>query len=261
MATDRTAWAYRRLYAALLHLYPAPFRRRFAEGMEQTFHDLCRERRNEGRGLFLFALGVFAETSCAIFLERMALLMPSRTFVTRLLFVIAFVLSIPAVAMRLTDEVQWTAFDFVFMGALIFAAGMAYGVISRLAPQAPYRYGTALAIATGFLLIWINGAVGIIGSEDNPANLLYLGVLLVAAFGAVLARFRAGGMARAFFVTAGVQLLVPVIALLVFRPRVTGVLVLPDVVAVLFLNAAFALLFVGSAVLFRTADEAQARLG
>ena len=261
MATDRITWAYRRLYAVLLHLYPAQFRRRFAEGMEQTFHDLCRERRSEGHGLFLFALGVFAETSHAIFLERMALLMPSRTYVTRLLLVVAFVLSIPAVAMLFTGEVQWTAFDFVLMGALIFGAGMAYGVISRLAPEAPYRYGTAIAIATGFLLIWINGAVGIIGSEDNPANVLYLGVLLVAAFGAVLARFRPGGMARALFVTAAAQALVPVIALLVFRPWIDGVLELPELVAVFFLNAVFVLMFFGSGMLFRTADEARTRLG
>ena len=30
-----------------------------------------------------------------------------------------------------------------------------------------------------FLLIWINLAVGIIGSEDNPANLMYGAVLLL----------------------------------------------------------------------------------
>ena len=35
------------------------------------------------------------------------------------------------------------------------------------------------------------------GSEDNPANLQFGGVLLVGLLGAVLARFRAPGMARA----------------------------------------------------------------
>lgn len=43
----------------------------------------------------------------------------------------------------------------------------------------------------------MNGAVGIVGSEDNPANLMYGGVLAVGIVGAVIARFRAEGMARA----------------------------------------------------------------
>jgi hypothetical protein len=32
-------------------------------------------------------------------------------------------------------------------------------------------------LARGLLLVWVTGAVGIIGSEDNPANSLYIGVL------------------------------------------------------------------------------------
>jgi hypothetical protein len=41
-----------------------------------------------------------------------------------------------------------------------------------------------------FILIWMNLAVGIIGSEDNPANLMYGGVLAVAIVGAFMVRFR-----------------------------------------------------------------------
>jgi hypothetical protein len=44
MADERATQCYRWLYAKLLRFYPESFRRRFAEGMEQTFHDLCRER-------------------------------------------------------------------------------------------------------------------------------------------------------------------------------------------------------------------------
>jgi hypothetical protein len=59
----------------------------------------------------------------------------------------------------------------------------------------------------------MNLAVGIIGSEENPANLMYGGVLAVGIMGAVLARFQPHGMARALVGTALAQALVAVIAL------------------------------------------------
>ena len=65
-----TTARYRNLYAKLLHLYPKPYRERFGEEMEQTFNDLCRERRKAGDGLFGFVLWVFAETSAGIIREN-----------------------------------------------------------------------------------------------------------------------------------------------------------------------------------------------
>jgi hypothetical protein len=46
------------------------------------------------------------------------------------------------------------------------------------------------------------GAVaGIIGRDGDPANAMYFGALAVGLVGAVIARFRPRGMARAFFAT------------------------------------------------------------
>jgi hypothetical protein len=59
------------------------------------------------------------------------------------------------------------------------------------------RFAAGFAVAAGFLIIWANGAVGMIGNEDNPYNLLFLGAIAVALLGAVVARFRAAGMALA----------------------------------------------------------------
>jgi hypothetical protein len=70
MTDDRTIARFRRLYARLLRLYPRRHRDRFAEGMEQTFNDLCRERVNAGRGLFGLALWIFFETSAGIVREN-----------------------------------------------------------------------------------------------------------------------------------------------------------------------------------------------
>ncbi len=68
-----------------------------------------------------------------------------------------------------------------------------------------------VAVATTFLLVWINAAVGIIGGEGNSANLMFLVVILIAVAGAIVARFRADGLARAMAVAAVAQALVGVV--------------------------------------------------
>ncbi len=101
----------------------------------------------------------------------------------------------------------------------------------------------------------MNLAVGLIGSEDNPANLMYVGVLAVGIIGAILARFSPLGMARALFATALAQALVAVIALMMWKPQVTTAETLVGIVGV---NALFVMMFVGSALLFRRASSPSA---
>ena len=92
--------------------------------------------------------------------------------------------------------------------------------------------------------------MGIIGSEDNNANVMYFGVLAVGIIGAIIARFRPHGMARALFATALAQALVAVIALIITLRSPWSP---PGVLGTLILNGFFAALFVGSAWLFREA--------
>lgn len=256
MRTDRGLRRYRRLYAALLRLYPEPFRGRFAAGMEQTFHDLCREQRAAGRGLFAFALGLFVETSAGILRERTTVLMPPRRNVIRLTLITAAVLLVPLVASRFTDGVDWTAFDYVAAGVLLFGTGLGFEIVARRGQGTAYRLASGVAFAAGLMLVWANLAVGLIGSEDNPANALYLGVLCIAVAGAGLARLRPRAMARALYATAAAQALVPVVALLIFRPLDPGA---AGLVGVFMINAFFVTLFALSGILFGVAGEAGAR--
>ena len=69
MADKQTVARYRRWYRRLLSLYPRPYRERFAESMEQTFSDLCRERVRAGHGFVAFIPWVFAETFAGIIRE------------------------------------------------------------------------------------------------------------------------------------------------------------------------------------------------
>ena len=121
----------------------------------------------------------------------------------------------PAVAMQFTREVQWDAFDFVFASVLLFGAAGTVDLAIRKGGSTAYRLGAGLAVLASFLLIWINGAVGVIGDEDNPANLMFIGIIAIAAAGAVIARFEARGMARAmttaFVLNAGIAAAVPIV--------------------------------------------------
>ena len=99
-------------------------------------------------------------------------------------------------------------------------------------------------------------AVGIIGSEDNNANLMYGGVLAVGIVGAIVARFQPHGMARALFATALAQALVAALALVAgWGSPGSGPL------EIMALNGFFAALWLIAAWLFRKAARAQTPAG
>lgn len=125
----------------------------------------------------------------------------------------ALLLCVPAVAMRLTPEVRWTAVDFVVMAGLFAAILGGYEVLASRASGAAYRVAATLTVLGVFLLIWLNLAVGIIGSEDSPANLMFVAVVAVIVGGACIAKFQPAGMKRAMIAAAVVQVAVGGIAL------------------------------------------------
>jgi hypothetical protein len=120
---------------------------------------------------------------------------------------------LPLIAMRFTDQVAWSASDFGFAIPLIGGGGIAYELVVRMTGNAAYRAAVAVALLTSFLLVWSNLAVGIVGDEDNPANLAFFGVVAIVIAGAFVARLQPEGMARALFATAFAQLLVSTVAL------------------------------------------------
>lgn len=120
----------------------------------------------------------------------------------------ALLLLLPLVA-----NAPWTLSDFVFMGILLGIVGLLLELAVRASGSPFYRAGAGVAVATAFLLVWVNGAVGFLGNEDNLANLMFFGVLSVAVLGSIFARARPAGMARTMFATAAAQMLVGAIAL------------------------------------------------
>lgn len=108
---------------------------------------------------------------------------------------------------------NWDLLDILTFGAMVAVFAIIVFLARSRSPTRDYRIAVTVAAIGAFLLVWVNGAVGIIGNEENDANLLFFGVLAVAVAGSVLARFRAKGMAKTFYATAGAQLLVAVLAL------------------------------------------------
>lgn len=246
MIYDRSIQRYRRWYAWLLRLYPRPHYDRFGESMEQTFADLLRERRVAGRGLTVFALGLFVDTFAGIIGEIVTMHMKN---LLRLVLVTALLLLVPLVAMQFSDEVVWTVFDFVAAGVLLFGTGLAYELVAARMGSRAYRIAVAAALGTALMLVWTNLAVGLIGSEGEPANLMYVGVLAIGLIGALAARFRPEGMARTLFAAAFANVVITVIALGAGMHTDPGSSAL-EIVGV---NLFFAALWVGSALLFQRA--------
>ena len=169
----------------------------------------------------------------------------------RIALATGFLLLLPLLAMQFTNEVVWDVAD-----VLLFGTGLTYKLAAIKVGNIVYRSAVGLALTAAFILIWVNGAVGIIGSENNDANLMYGGVIAIGIIGAIIVRFQPHGMARAMFATALAQMLVPVIALIIWPPQVIS-WGAADVFGVFVLNAFFVMLWVGSALLFRNAAREQ----
>jgi hypothetical protein len=169
------------------------------------------------------------------------------------LLVPSMILLIPAAAMLFKVEGwDWDTRSFIVAWVLMTGVGMAHLLVTRKTSSRLYRVATGLALAAGFILLWINAAVGLIGSEDNPANRLYAAVLVIGVVGAVLARLEPLGMARALLATALAQFLVPLIAMIGWRSNFS-----PGLGQVLALNSFFVVMFAVSAWLFRHAARSE----
>lgn len=156
-------------------------------------------------------------------------------------------------SMQFTNDVQWN--EAIAYSVILLAVGGAYEMVVALKKQSSaYRFAFGVGFAGVFLLGWVSGAVGIIGSENNPANLMYWAVFAVGFIGSLLSRFKPRGMAFTLFAAALVQISVPVIALFIWPAQTSWGAA--GVIGVFILNSIFAVLFAGSGMLFlRATDE------
>ena len=251
---------------------PAPIAQRRVEEIDADLHDHITHERARGTGDPRIALGIMSRmvrglSADASWRGRYAgaidrgsaaqpAMKPRRTAfqsVVRVARATAFILLFPLVATQITDGMAWNLFDFVAAAILVGGVGLTYELLARKAGNIVYRAAVGLALAAAFILVWLVGAVGVIGQDGDPADLMYGGVFAVGVIGAVLARFRPDGMARALLATAVAQALVALIALIAGKHEAP----ISSVLEILGLNSFFVGLFIASAWLFREAGRSQ----
>ena len=152
-----------------------------------------------------------------------------------------FLLLLPLIA-----NAPWTASDFVMMGALFVIACGTVELAIWASGDLAYRAAAGIAVLASFLLIWINLAVGIIGSENNPANLMYGAVLGIAIVGSIIALGKASRLSWVMYSAAAAQLLVTLVAL----GAGWGSLEPPGTAGILALNGFFVAMWLLSGWLF-----------
>jgi hypothetical protein len=81
-----------------------------------------------------------------------------------ILSIVAGILLIPLIAMQVSEEVMWTASDFLIMGILLLGTGLLLELAFRKVSNPKNRILVWGIILAAFFLIWAELAVGIFGS-------------------------------------------------------------------------------------------------
>ena len=237
---------------------PGPVAKRRTDEIDADVHDHIAHERARGTGDRRIALGILSRMVRGLAADtswrgRHARARTAYRSARRVALVTALILSVPLLAMQFTKEVAWGVADFAVAGVLLGGTGLIHQLAAIKAGAIAYRAAAGVALAAALLLVWSVLAVGVIGAEGDPADLMYLGVLATGIIGAVIARFQPHGMARALLATALAQALVALIALIAAKHKAP----VSSVFEILGLNGFFVALFAGSAWLFQHAARRQ----
>ena len=76
-----------------------------------------------------------------------------------------FLLLIPLIGMAITDEINWSSFDFIIMGSLLIFLSIGINFVSNRAKNFKNRVLYIGILVLIFMLIWAELAVGIFGTR------------------------------------------------------------------------------------------------
>ena len=82
----------------------------------------------------------------------------------RILPIVGLLLLIPLIAMQLTNEVNWSFFDFIIMGGMLTITCLLIGIILKKVNNSKNRLILIVTIVMIFFLIWVELAVGLFGT-------------------------------------------------------------------------------------------------
>ena len=79
-------------------------------------------------------------------------------------FIAGTLLLIPAIAMQFTSEVNWSAFDFLVAGILLFGTALGVDLISKLVKPKGKAWILIAVLLLLIAILWVELAVGLFGS-------------------------------------------------------------------------------------------------
>lgn len=162
---------------------------------------------------------------------------------------------LPVIGQLAVDGFRWGPGDFVMFATMLVVLCSLYEVASRISGSLAYRTAAGIVLLSCFALVFINLAVGIIGSEDHPANMMYFAVVLPGFLAALFVRFSPAGMVRVMIMMGVAQIIVAIVGASVAWTT-------PDAdpnrpLGTLVLSGAFALAWLLSAYLFNIAAKTE----
>lgn len=89
---------------------------------------------------------------------------PGSTVFARVALATCALLSIPAIAMFFTDEVKWGPGDFLVAAVLLSGMGLLLELAVKRLPTLKHRVLAGGAVVLALLFVWMELAVGILGS-------------------------------------------------------------------------------------------------
>lgn len=73
-------------------------------------------------------------------------------------------LLIPFVGMQFSEEVNWSGFDFLVAGILLYGTSLAVEAVLRNVSSRSFRIGLVISTLALLVLVWMELAVGIFGT-------------------------------------------------------------------------------------------------
>lgn len=175
-----------RFYDFLLQFYPKSYRQEFGEEMRYVFSKSLRDayRENGQHGIISLWARTIVDAGKSLYIQHLDntkggdvmkknndMVMQNKIFLW-IAAATAALLTIPFMAMQFhlvkpdpsnpaDMGVNWTLFDFIVMGILLFGMGSLFVFLARKV-QKKHRLIVGLAVLAAFLLLWVHLAVGIV---------------------------------------------------------------------------------------------------
>ena len=174
---------YRTLYKKLLALYPRAFREQFEESMEQTFNDLCNERKRQAKQLsFGFLLRMFSETFAGIVKENFVQIKRGKIMEdiisnNKSAAVSGFLLAMPLAVLLLIEMYNIEPLSGFFKTMTTQANGQGLNAFGMI-----FIIGALLLLPLGFIISLVPIGRNVRAGDDftaNPVNFLIAAALFI----------------------------------------------------------------------------------